>query len=100
MLESSNNGEGDWVAVTVAMVCGGDVVVLVGVEEAMDSGSNAMKEKKSLRFINGEQWKNQRWGKQKLKFYTSFLKWIHNPHSLFIHYIDRNYSRRFQSNKL
>ena len=40
---------------TVAMVCGGDVVVLVGVEEAMDSGSNAMKEKKALRFINGEQ---------------------------------------------
>ena len=51
--------------------------------------------KEAWRFINGEQWENQRWGKQKLKFYWSFLKWIHKPHSLFIHYIDHNYSRKF-----
>ena len=45
MLESSNNGEGGkGVCVMVCVSDGG--VVFVGVEEAMDSGSDTMKESK------------------------------------------------------
>ena len=45
MLESSNNGEGG--KGVCVMVCAGDGgVVFVGVEEAMDSGSDTMKDNK------------------------------------------------------
>ena len=48
-MESSNKGEGVWV-----MICGvgGEGVVLVGVGEAMDSGSDTMKKNKLEGFNN------------------------------------------------
>ena len=76
ILERSNSGEGDWVEVTIVVVCGGGVE-LEGVEEAMDCGFDTMWDKeKAWSFNNGE--KTQKTQRKKLGrelciFYSSLI---------------------------
>ena len=97
ILDSSNNDEGAWV-----VICGDGrvvfvgVVMFVGIVEAMDSGSDTMKDNKleALTMVDWERAERKMMNQETISI-QACLKWIQPTHPLFIHYINGNRSWSF-----